>query len=107
MLYKAFAAITLIAAPIIVLIAQSVAPQSPAPHPSSAIQPPVQQQAPMMQPPITAAPLPTSDPTPFGQPMPDAGKPFLTPGNGLPGAAPTEEGIADNGASTTTGTVSP
>lgn len=99
MLYKAFAAITLIAAPIIVLVVQSVALQSPAPHASSAVQAPVQQEAPMMQPPpSSAAPEPTSDPASFGQPMPDAGKPFLTPGNGLPGTAPAMEGEADNGA---------
>lgn len=99
MLYKAFAAITLIAAPIIVLVAQSMTPQSPVPHPSQAVQPPVQQEAPVMPP--VAAPTavePISDPASFGQPMPDAGKPFLTPGNGLPALPPAaQSNPAENG----------
>lgn len=85
MIYKAFAAVTLIAAPIIVLTAQSFVPpanETAAPAPA----------APIVAPPVQPAPPspPVSDPAAgiaaFGQPMPDAGKPFLAPGEGLPEA---------------------
>ena len=83
MMYKAFAAVTLVAAPIIVLVVQSRLPQKPA-QPAAAVQP-----APVIQPAVQPMPIvtnatPAPTPVPFGQPMPDAGKPFLTPGNGLP-----------------------
>jgi hypothetical protein len=87
MLYKAFAVITLIAAPIVVLIVQSVAPQPPsAAHPAPAA---YQQPAPIISQPAPMPPSiePAPDPAAFGQPMPEAGKPFLEPGNGLPPTA--------------------
>lgn len=103
MLYKAFAAVTLIAAPIIVLIVQSFAPQAPV-QPAAApmaVPPPVISAQP--QPPPMPAPMAPSAPAPdtaaFGQPMPDAGKPFLSPGNGLPGGPAPIAG--DNGDSVT------
>lgn len=94
MMYKAFAALTLIAAPLVVLIVQGLVPQgaqSPAAiAPAAAI-------VPHSAPPVaTAQPAPmpsqdqTYDPASFGQPMPDAGKPFLAPGAGLPDAPVTE-----------------
>jgi len=88
MLYKAFAAITLIAAPIIVLLAQSVTPR-PAAQPAPAVVQPSEPVAPSA--PIAAPALSPPDPAPFGQPMPEAGQPFLTPGNGLPGAPSASE----------------
>ncbi|ANI77193.1 MULTISPECIES: hypothetical protein [Sphingobium] len=99
--YKAFAAITLIAAPIIVLAVQGIAPHAPvqpsaAPSavlPSPVQAPPVVQPAPM---PVPAAPEP--DAAAFGQPMPDAGKPFLSPGNGLPAVAAPAAGASGDGA---------
>ncbi len=89
MLYKAFAVITLIAAPIIVLIVQSVAPQPPSTAAPVAAPAPYQQPAPLIsQPaPMAASIEPAPDPAAFGQPMPEAGKPFLAPGNGLPQTA--------------------
>jgi hypothetical protein len=110
MLYKAFAAITLLAAPIIVLVVEGAAPHSPgqaaavpAPAMPGAIQSaPMAQSAPMPAP-MSAPAEPIPDPAAFGQPMPDAGKPFLSPGNGLPSAPvplapPAEEGAADSSA---------
>lgn len=87
-LYKAFALITLASAPVIVLITQSVTPQpqqafSPAtaattvPAPSSAPAPTTQ--------PMPAIMESVADPASFSQPFPEAGKPFLAPGAGLPG----------------------
>lgn len=91
MLYKAFAVITLIAAPIVVLIVQSVAPQAPsAAHPAPAPAPAAYQQpAPIISQPAPMPPSiePAPDPATFGQPMPEAGKPFLAPGAGLPQTA--------------------
>ena len=88
--YKAFAAITLIAAPIIVLVVQGIAPHTPvqpAAAPAAAL-PPAVQARPVVQPaPMPVPAAPESDPAAFGQPMPDAGKPFLSPGNGLPAVA--------------------
>lgn len=89
MLYKAFAALTLIAAPIIVLIVQGFAPQAPV-QPAAApmaVSPAAISTQPQPEPqPMPMAPsAPAPDPAAFGQPMPDAGKPFLSPGNGLPG----------------------
>ncbi|GAY22055.1 MULTISPECIES: hypothetical protein [Sphingobium] len=91
MIYKAFAAVTLIAAPIIVLTVESFVPQSSQAVPSAAIVP---ASAPVVMP-AQAAPSPTppqdsgaQDPgaADLGQPMPEAGRPFLAPGAGLPAA---------------------
>jgi hypothetical protein len=92
MLYKAFAVITLVAAPLIVLMVQGLAPHDPAPVPSAPVQPVVEQAAPASQP--VAAPAmeqPASSSVSFDQPMPEAGKPFLSPGNGLPGGPSSDE----------------
>ncbi|MCB4860864.1 hypothetical protein K7W03_14820 [Sphingobium sp. PNB] len=96
MIYKAFAAVTLIAAPIIVLTVESFVPQSSHVVPSAAIVPAsaVPASAPVVMP-AQAAPSPTppqdtgaQDPgaADLGQPMPEAGRPFLAPGAGLPAA---------------------
>lgn len=89
MMYKAFAAITLVAAPIIVLVTQSLLPQQPVRPGAATVQPvatPVVQSAAQPMPIVTAPPSgPAQEPAPFGQPLPDAGQPFLAPGNGLPG----------------------
>ena len=86
MSYKAFAAITLIAAPIIALVAQNLAPQSPpqGQEPSPAVQPQPTAPLPVVQAPMPAAAQPAPPPAEFGQPLPGAGQPFLTAGNGLP-----------------------
>lgn len=87
MMYKAFAAITLVAAPMLVLVVQSVAPQPATPGPAvSAVTQPIQ---PVLQPAPVAGPssmvaAPIVDPASFAQPLPEAGKPMLTLGNGLP-----------------------
>ena len=102
MLYKAFAVITLVAAPLIVLMVQGLAPHDPAPVPSAPVpsapvQPVVEQAASASQP--VAAPAmeqPASSSVSFGQPMPEAGKPFLSPGNGLPGGPSSNESGAAN-----------
>lgn len=94
MIYKAFAGMTLIAAPFLVIAVESFTPHSQIqpPGPMSAVQPVAPAVMPTVQPapppPISGAPAVTSDPASFAQPMPDAGKPTLTPGNGLPSANP-------------------
>ncbi|WP_449473469.1 hypothetical protein [Sphingobium chungangianum] len=102
MLYKAFAAITLVSAPIIVLLVQGITPH-PSATPSAPVvqpmipQPPAQQPLPAQQ--SVVAPVPMEQAPPpisFGQPMPEAGKPFLAPGNGLPGEPPTGASEAGN-----------
>lgn len=102
MLYKAFAAITLVSAPIIVLLVQGITPH-PSATPSAPVvqpmvpQPPVQQPLPTQQSVVAPVPMEQAPPAvPFGQPMPEAGKPFLAPGNGLPGESPTGAGEAGN-----------
>lgn len=86
MIYKAFAAVTLIAAPVIVLTVQSFAPRASHAVPTAAVAP---APAPVVMP-AEAMPSPPPAPMPgaadFGQPMPEAGKPFLAPGAGLPAA---------------------
>lgn len=86
MMYKAFAAITLIAAPIIVLFVQYAVPQRPVqPVAVGTPAPQAVETAPQRLPPDQMAPsAPQPEAAQFGQPMPEAGKPFLTPGNGLP-----------------------
>lgn len=107
MLYKAFAAFTLIAAPVIVMLAQGFAP-APQPQSSAAVVQPAAaiQMAPTM-PQVAAAPMPAPEPAAppasFGQPMPDAAKPFLSPGDGLPGGSSSAE-PQDNTAEPDTGT---
>ncbi|GLV24871.1 hypothetical protein [Sphingobium sp. Cam5-1] len=108
MLYKAFAAITLVSAPIIVMLVQGITPH-PSATPSAPVvqpmvpQPPVEQPLPSQQ--SFVAPMPVEQAPPavsFGQPMPEAGKPFLTPGNGLPGEPPpgaSEAGSSDTATS--------
>ena len=103
MMYKAFAAVTLVAAPIIVLVVQSVAPQ-PSPREAIAVvQPIAPVSAPIMPPPppMASAAAPSPEPAAFSQPMPDAGKPFLAPGSGLPGGSiapqPPVEGESNDG----------
>ncbi|KKW91319.1 hypothetical protein [Sphingobium chungbukense] len=89
MIYKAFAAITLIAAPIIVLTVQSFVPGQPAASapmgaaPAASIAPVAAPVQPGPPPPPAVSDAGTAS---FGQPMPDAGKPFLAPGAGLPAA---------------------
>ena len=105
MMYKAFAALTLVGAPIVVLVVQSLAPQHPtaaapaAPPPGfGPAQPfaPVAQPAPMVAPaPAPMSNVPPPDPASFGQPMPDATKPFLSPGDGLPGSPPAPPAPVD------------
>lgn len=97
MMYKAFAALTLIAAPILTFAVQGLAPRQP-------VQPVASPVAPVSAKPAAAAPLPVvssaqpaPEPVAFGQPIPDAGKPFLAPGNGLPGAAPAPSPDIDDG----------
>lgn len=97
MIYKAFATVTLIAAPIIVLTVQSFVPQPNQPAVASVA-------APSALPPSTMPIVTPAPPAPivtdpgsnaaFGQPVPDAGKPFLAPGAGLPEAAPTAQPAA-------------
>jgi hypothetical protein len=97
MLYKAFAAITLIAAPIIVFVAQSVAPApqvQPAAAPLPAVAPMTEPAAVAPPPPIAAPAAAAPDAAAFGQPLPDAGKPFLSPGSGLPGLPAPAEGAS-------------
>ena len=107
MLYKAFAAITLVSAPIIVLLVQGITPH-PSATPSAPVvqpmvpQPPVEQPLPTQQ--SVVAPVMEQAPpaVSFGQPMPEAGKPFLTPGDGLPGEPPpgaSEAGSSDTATS--------
>lgn len=100
MLYKAFAVITLVAAPLIVLMVQGLAPHAPAQNMSAPMRPVAEQAVPSPHPIATpAAEQPASPPMSFGQPMPEAGKPFLSPGNGLPGTSSApESGAADNDA---------
>ena len=100
-LYNSFALITLVSAPIIVMIAQTAAPTQhgrPAPpSPPSAAQTVPHQ--PLTTPQPVAPPLPATEPAAFGQPMPQAGQPFLSPGAGLPDNAPASEQAttSDNG----------
>ena len=92
MMYKAFAAITLIAAPIITFVAQGIAPHQSSQPPVAAAAPQLVQPAPAVAPappPIVSSAAPVPEPVAFGQPMPKAGKPFLAPGQGLPNEAPT------------------
>lgn len=89
MMYKAFAAITLVAAPIIVLVTQSVLPTHPTQPDAPAVQPALPVVAPVVPPaPVVTSLAPATGPesAAFGEPMPDAGKPFLIPGSGPPGA---------------------
>ncbi|WP_313808844.1 hypothetical protein [Sphingobium sp.] len=95
MIYKAFAAVTLIAAPIIVLTVQSFVPQTNQPAASS-IPPAPSTTIPVVAPAVQPAPPPpaVNDPVAsasFGQPVPEAAKPFLTPGAGLPDADTVEQ----------------
>lgn len=96
-MYKAFAAVTLVAAPLVVLAVQSFVPQTnhtaapvvaPFPMAASSSQPMPQPILPTVRPapPVSEGVAPSA---PFGQPMAEAGKPFLAPGTGLPAAAPT------------------
>ena len=95
MLYKAFAVVTLVAAPVIVLMVQGLAPHAPAQSVSVPMQPVVERSAPMPQyVPPPAMEQPAAAPMSFGQPMPEAGRPFLSPGNGLPGASSAAEDVA-------------
>ena len=92
MMYKAFAAITLIAAPIITFVAQGVAPHQSSQPPVAAAAPQLVQPAPAVAPappPIVSSAAPVPEPAAFGQPMREAGQPFLAPGQGLPNEAPT------------------
>lgn len=94
MIYKAFAAVTLIAAPIIVLTVQSFVPQTNPPAAPAAFAPgvaPAEQPAP--PPPTVSAPV--TEPASFGQPVAEAGKPFLAPGVGLPAKAPTVQPVVE------------
>ncbi|WP_176591565.1 hypothetical protein [Sphingobium sp. EM0848] len=88
MIYKAFAAVTLIAAPIIVLTVQSFVPRTNQPTAPSAVAPvpPVTvANTPAVSAPVNAPiGVPPGDAASFGQPVPDAGKPVLAPGAGLP-----------------------
>ena len=72
MLYKAFAVITLVAAPLIVLMVQGLAPHVPAQNMSAPMRPVVEQAVPSPQPIATPdAEQPASSPMSFGQPMPE------------------------------------
>jgi len=92
MIYKAFAAATLVLALLIGLMADRLTP-SRVPAESHAVPAPVASETPpyVSAPPVEQeiAPL---DATPahmpaFGQPMPGSDTPSLRPGNGLPGAS--------------------
>lgn len=88
MMYKAFAAITLVAAPIIVLVTQSVLPTHPTQPDAPAVQPALSEVAPVVPPaPVVTSVAPAINPASlaFGEPTPDAGKPSLIPGSGPPG----------------------
>lgn len=89
MMYRNFALATLLAAPLIVMAVQSVAPK-PAEQAASAAQPetppqpvPVPVAPPAIPTDMSAAIEPQSS---FGQPMSDAGQASLAPGVGLPNA---------------------
>ena len=90
MIYKAFAAVTLIAAPMIVLTVQSFVPQTNAPVVAPALSSPAPVVLPTVQP-APPSPMvndPASGSASFGQPVPEAGKPSLVPGTGLPDTPP-------------------
>ncbi|WP_150290823.1 hypothetical protein [Sphingobium estronivorans] len=99
MIYKSFAVLTLIAAPIIVLAVQSFVPQTNQPAaigPAMPVTPPpvpAAVPAAVAPAPVADAPVgaPPSDSASFGQPMSDAGKPSLSPGTGLPATTPPVE----------------
>lgn len=88
-MYRNFALATLLAAPLIVMVVQSVAPKPPEQAPSAAQPEAPPQPIPVPVPP-PAVPTDTSaavePPSSFGQPMSDAGQPSLAPGTGLPDA---------------------
>lgn len=100
MIYKSFAIVTLIAAPLIVLAVQTFVPQTAQPAMQAAAPdspPPLPVSAPQSAPPPVSAPAPmpsapTADGAAFGQPMPDAGQPSLAPGTGLPAEAAAPPG---------------
>ena len=102
MMYKAFAGITLVAAPVLVLLAQNLVPATPEPIATVAAPPITSEVMPQPQPtpPVQMAPAaPVAEPAAFGQPMSDAGKPFLSPGNGLPAAPSPASEVAPDGES--------
>lgn len=86
MIYKTFAAITLLTAPLVVLGVEGFLPRQG----SVPIQPEVAPVRPQVQPapPPYQSPMPAVTEIPaesgFGQPVEEAGKPFLSPGAGLP-----------------------
>lgn len=104
MIYKSFAVMTLIAAPVMVMAVQAVLPQArqaaPAPVTAAPATPAPATPAPLtptaaapVPPPVASpapmpAPMPNTSPASFGQPMPGAGQPSLAAGSGLPQAAP-------------------
>lgn len=89
MMYRNFALATLLAAPLIVMAVQSVAPKppeqaAPAAQPET---PPPPVPVPVAPPPAPSiAPADVAPPSSFDQPMSDAGQPALSPGAGLPEA---------------------
>lgn len=96
MLYKAFVATTLIAAPLIVMTIQNFLPEPDAAAAPSAnvsmnadrtVASPAPAYAAPPQPVVEAAPVAPLDPASFSQPLPGAAQPTLVPGQPL-GAAP-------------------
>lgn len=95
MIFKNFAIVTLIAAPLIVLAVQTLVPHAaqPAMQATAPETPPPPVASPPSAPPPVEAPepmpsAPSVDGAAFGQPMPDAGKPFVASETGLPAEAP-------------------
>jgi len=96
MIFKNFAIVTLIAAPLIVLAVQTLLPHAAQPA-MQATAPETPPPPPVAVPPSAPPPVEAPEPMPsvravdgaaFGQPMPDAGKPFLASGAELPAEAP-------------------
>jgi len=92
MLYRTFAIVTVLGAPLLVIAAQSFVPQHGAPEPQPPSVQPTGAPAPVPAPtpPIVNAdtpPVAVADPSTFSQPLAGAGQPMLAPGTGLPDAA--------------------
>lgn len=85
MIYKAFAAATLIIAPLMVIAVQNFTPhphhEAPAPPVAAQVPPAIQ---PAAAPAFSSAPVLAPDPASFGQPTAGAGQPVVITGGGLP-----------------------
>ncbi|WP_028055670.1 hypothetical protein [Sphingobium bisphenolivorans] len=84
MIYKSFALVTLVAAPLLVLVAENFVPHASHPAPTPVPEPAPAAALPETLVPEAVPPAATDEASNFGQPMAEAGKPFLAPGAGLP-----------------------